>query len=216
MSFVSDEEYGEFLRRAMRAEADSVVPSPEGLDIIRGRIEQRGLRGIFWWRVGASIAGAVLVAGTVVMLVPELRTQVVESTGTSQTTGDGTTLPDTSSIQRPPATSQPLVVTTTGTPQSQPTPSPTQKATSIATPAPAKADPCASTAPSPEVVEPEPSATESCPTTDETPAPAPTPTAIPTPTPTPSGCSGDQCTTPSASPTPTETVSPASEVSPSE
>jgi len=65
MTFPPDDEYGELLRRALRAEADSVVPSPDGLEIIRGRIDQRGLRGLrhmLWWRVGAAAAGAVLVA----------------------------------------------------------------------------------------------------------------------------------------------------------
>lgn len=86
MTFPPDDEYGELLRRALRAEADSVVPSPDGLEIIRGRIEQRGLRGLrhlLWRRVGAAAAGAVLVAGAVVMIVPGLRDQVAQSTGIS-------------------------------------------------------------------------------------------------------------------------------------
>jgi hypothetical protein len=182
MSFTSDDEYGDLLRRAMRAEADSVVPSPEGLDIIRDRIERRGLRGLFWWRVGASIAGAVLVAGTVVMLVPGLRTQVVESTGTSQTTAEGTELPDTSSIKRPPATtSRPLVSASA---------SPT-----------VKSDPCASAEPSPEIIEPEPSTSDPC-ETRVTSTPTPTPSASPSASPTPSACSGDSC--PTADPSETD------------
>jgi hypothetical protein len=214
MTFPPDE-YGELLRRAMRAEADLVVPSPEGLNIIRDRIEQRGLRGIFWWRVSASLAGAVLVAGTVVMLIPELRTQVVESTGTSQTTGDSTQPPDTSSIQRPPATNQPLVIASPGPPQARPTPVATPKTTPVATPTPTRPKPCVSSAPTPELIEPEPSASESCPVT-ETPTPNPTPSASPSPTPTPSDCSGDECASPGASETPTETISPDSEESPGE
>ena len=50
----SPDEYGDLLRRVLRAEADSVVPSAEGLQIIRTRVEQRGSRGIFWWRAAAA------------------------------------------------------------------------------------------------------------------------------------------------------------------
>ncbi|TMR10831.1 hypothetical protein ETD86_37850, partial [Nonomuraea turkmeniaca] len=70
------DEHGDFLRRALRAEADAVVPSPDGLEIIRARIERRGVRNLFWWRAGAAAASAVLVAGAIVMAVPELRTQI--------------------------------------------------------------------------------------------------------------------------------------------
>src|SRR5262245_58365436 len=72
------DEHGDLLRRALRAEADAVVPSPEGLEIIRARIERRGVRNLSWWRAGAAAASALLVAGTVVMSVPELRSKIVE------------------------------------------------------------------------------------------------------------------------------------------
>lgn len=78
----SPDEYGELLRRALSAEANSVVPSPDGLEIIRGRIERRGLRWLVWWRAGASVAGAVLVAATVVMVVPQFREQVIPRVST--------------------------------------------------------------------------------------------------------------------------------------
>jgi hypothetical protein len=198
MSFTSDEEYGDLLRRTMRAEADSVVPSPEGLDIIRRRIEQRGLRGLFWWRVGASVAGAVLVAGTIVMLVPEFRTQVVESTGISQTTSDGAELPDTSSIKRPPAAAtRPPVVVSSKPPQVSASPTSTPKAKPSASASPsAKPDPCVSAEPSPELIEPAPSTSDSCETArTPTPTPTPTPSVTPSPSPSPSTCSGDSCPT---------------------
>jgi hypothetical protein len=44
------DEHGEILRRALRAEADAVVPSPEGLEIIRAARCGRGVRNLFWWR----------------------------------------------------------------------------------------------------------------------------------------------------------------------
>ncbi|MFG1999640.1 hypothetical protein ACGFNU_10885 [Spirillospora sp. NPDC048911] len=40
------EEHGEILRRALNAEADTVTPSAEGLELIRTRIEERRGR---WW-----------------------------------------------------------------------------------------------------------------------------------------------------------------------
>ncbi|MEZ0072188.1 hypothetical protein [Planotetraspora sp. GP83] len=200
MTFPPDDEYGELLRRAMRAEADSVVPSPEGLNIIRGRIERRGLRGLFWWRVGASVAGAVLVAGTVIMLVPGLRTQVGQSAGIFQVDNDHG-LPDTSFTQRPPATPAPsLLITTNGTARGQAPPAPTHKAGSTSKPAPSSTpNPCASPDATTGVVEPDSTASPSCPPSETPPPPAPTPSTATTPPPAP---------TPSPTPTPTPTPSP--------
>ncbi|WP_067178277.1 hypothetical protein [Microtetraspora niveoalba] len=214
MTFPTDDEYGEFLRRAMRAEADSVVPSPEGLDIIRHRIEEknaRGLRGLFWWRVGASVAGAALVAGTVVMLVPDLRTQVIHSTVSN--TGDDSRLPpDTSSVNRPPNThTGPPAVTgppsrgeasSVETPRSSPT-------VAQPSPSPSPSDPCATPETPAQVVEPSASGSPACPTTT-TPTPPVGPSSGPTPSRTPTGCSRGQCETPTPHPstTPTPAASP--------
>jgi hypothetical protein len=198
MSFTSDEEYGQLLRRAMRAEADSVVPSPDGLEIIRARIEQRGLRGLFWWRVSASLAGAVLVAGTVVMLVPDLRTQVVQSTGTTQTTAESTRLPDTSSIKRPPAAAPPQGTVSSSPPRVRDTPTPASKAPSPSPSPSSRPDPCVSSdADRTEAAEPEPSPADSCPADEPSSSkPAETPSASPTPSPSPDVCSGDACSSP--------------------
>ncbi|ETK35909.1 hypothetical protein [Microbispora sp. ATCC PTA-5024] len=212
MTFPPDDEYGDLLRRALRAEADSVVPSPEGLEIIRTRIENRGLRGlrnVMWWRVGASVAGAVLVAGTVVMLVPDLRTQVAESTGISQVGADGNQQPDTSSIQRPPApgaTHQIVVPTTGATHGTQhPTPPPTHRAGASPKPTPSRSDPCATPAPSAGVVEPETTNGPSC-APAQTPPPSSQP---PTSTATPSAPASATVTpTPSPSPTASDSVAP--------
>ncbi|WP_066945448.1 hypothetical protein [Microtetraspora fusca] len=213
MTFPTDDEYGEILRRAMRAEADSVVPSPEGLDIIRRRIDERGtrgLRGLFWWRIGASVAGAALVAGTVVMLVPDLRTQVIHSTVSN--TGDDSRLPDTSSVQRPPrVNNEPPPVT--GPPTRSDEPSATAVATprtsapAAARPSPSPSDPCASPETTGQVVEPNPSGSPACPTA-ETPTPPVGPSAGPTPSRTPAGCSGRHCETPTPKPSPSPTASP--------
>ncbi|GII27131.1 hypothetical protein [Planotetraspora mira] len=190
-----DDDFEELLRASMRAEADSIVPSPEGLNIIRGRIEKRGLRGTFWWRAGVSVAGAVLVAGTVVMLVPDLRTQVSQSTGISVAGADGSELPDTSSTGRPPAGTVPTpVISPSGTPHSQVTPTPSHKPTTSMRPSPPKATVCATHPPG--KIPPSPS----CPPEKETPSP-PVPTPTPTPTPTPS-----VTPTPTPTPTPTETA----------
>ncbi|GAA4565160.1 hypothetical protein [Planotetraspora kaengkrachanensis] len=191
-----DDDFEELLRASMRAEADSVVPSPEGLNIIRGRIEKRGLRGTFWWRAGVSVAGAVLVAGTVVMLVPDLRTQVSQSTGISVAGADGTELPDTSSTGRPPAGTIPTpVITPSATPHSQLSPTPSHKPSTSVRPTPPKTSPCATRGAGQTPAPP------SCPPEQQTPTPPVTTPATVSPTPTPS-----DTPTPTPTPTPTETA----------
>ncbi|OPG14708.1 hypothetical protein [Microbispora sp. GKU 823] len=158
MTFPPDDEYGELLRRALRAEADSVVPSPEGLEIIRGRIEQRGLRGLrnmLWWRVGAAAAGAVLVAGAVVMVVPGLRDQVAQSTGIAPAGDEREDERDTSSVSRPPnlAPSRPAVIVpvTPSPSRGRPAPSPTHRVGATTRPSPSPSDPCVTPTPQPGV-----------------------------------------------------------------
>ncbi|WP_157247988.1 hypothetical protein [Nonomuraea typhae] len=174
----SPDEYGDILRRVLRAEADAVVPSPDGLEIIRDRIERRGVRGVFWWRIGAAAVSAVLVAGTVVMVVPSLRERVITPTQI-QPMEDSTTQPDNSSTKRPlepsdPVKSQPAVVPPDPTP-AQPEHQPTESAKSTAKPSPSPTPtptPCPS---SPDAAElddcPEPTATSPTPRTSESPSP---------------------------------------------
>ena len=138
----SPDEYGDVLRRVLRAEADTVVPSPEGLEIIRARIERRGVRNLFWWRAGAAAASAVLVAGTIVMVVPDLRHKVMQQ-DTIEPLGNSTSKPPAnSSTSRPaspkptrqpddppavvpdPVTSVPLPASETAKSTSKPTPTP--------------------------------------------------------------------------------------------
>ncbi|GAA0979304.1 hypothetical protein GCM10009555_043780 [Acrocarpospora macrocephala] len=214
---IPPDEYGDLLRRAMRAEADSVVPSPEGLNIIRQRIENRGfngLRNIFWWRIGASVAAAALVAGTVVMVVPGLREQVETNLTTGNESGQVPEIGATNQPPPPPPTA-PLTIlpATPSVPGEVPAQS-TATAPPSPTPAAATPDPCASPTTTPTVVEPEPTNDEDCPP-DETPAPntpspkpSPSETPTPSPSPTPSGCSGDGCST---TPTPLVSSGPATE-----
>lgn len=226
MTFPPDDEYGELLRRALRAEADSVVPSPDGLEIIRRRIDQRGLRGLrnlLWWRVGASAAGAVLVAGAVVMLVPDLRDQVAQKTGITAVGSDREQLPDTSTVTRPPnapSTHPGVIVLHSPSPsRPRPTPTPTQRTGATTRPTPSASDPCAG-ATSAGVIEPEqtpaptPPAAPTCQPaerteqpatpspTRHTPAPSSAPPATATTTATPTPAPTETATTDSATETP--------------
>ncbi|GGL15082.1 hypothetical protein Sme01_16370 [Sphaerisporangium melleum] len=203
----SPDEYGEVLRRVLRAEADSVVPSAEGLQIIRTRIEQRaerGIRGIFWWRAAASAFGAVLVAATVVMVVPGLREQF--DPGREQQVIPvqyDTDPPDESSTRRPPATGPSAPAVVSRKPHASPSPSTTLSMLPTPSVSASPGNDCATTVPT--AVEPEPGSTpqpcaeptgeESQP--DQTTEPGPRPThqsGTPTPTAT---------AQPSASPRPT-------------
>ncbi|WP_204288180.1 hypothetical protein [Microbispora amethystogenes] len=216
MTFPSDDEYGESLRRALRAEADSVVPSPEGLDIIRRRIDQRGLRGlrnVLWLRVGAAAAGAVLAAGAVVMLVPGLREQVADRTGIAVSGDAREEDPQSSTVTRPPADGAPsrpgvvIIVTTSPSPShGRTSPSPSHRPGPATKPSPSPSDPCASPPARAGVVDPEPTLPATCPPVQTT-QPAP-PSA--THTTAPSSAPPTATATPSATPSapPTETVTP--------
>ncbi|MFF5211898.1 hypothetical protein [Streptosporangium sp. NPDC000396] len=205
----SPDEYGELLRRALSAEANSVVPSPDGLEIIRARIERRGLRGLVWWRAGASVAGAVLVAATVVMMVPQFREQVIQQVNSGEVNYTKSTPPDLSATSRPPVddgeqapivprpeTSAPLPTQSKpATPSEKPTPKPTATPTPTAKPTPS---PTCPTAPGEETtVEPEENPK------DCKPRSTPTPTESTAHTESP--CPADGCAPPDEPlPTPTE------------
>ncbi|WP_018655052.1 hypothetical protein [Actinomadura flavalba] len=66
----SDEQLGEVLRRALHAEADTVIPADDGLERIRTRIAARPARrfGVEWFTAGwarpaLAVAAAVAIAG---------------------------------------------------------------------------------------------------------------------------------------------------------
>lgn len=202
------DEYGDLLRRALRAEADAVVPSPEGLEIIRARIGRRGGRNLFWWRAGAAVGSAVLVAGTIVMAVPQLRSQIIDEKPVQVVDDESSKLPSNSSTTRShqpptkepaPIQSQPVVIPPdTSAP---PTPRPTKKAESTSRP---------SSSPSPS-----PTPTD-CPSTlaDEIEPPPDCPSFSPTPTAEettvqPSACPPEECPPPDdVTETPADVISP--------
>ncbi|GAA4221741.1 hypothetical protein FHR32_005199 [Streptosporangium album] len=208
----SPDEYGELLRRVLSAEANSVVPSPDGLEIIRARVERRGLRGLVWWRAGASVAGAVLVAATVVMVVPEFREQVSQTVNSGEVTYTQSTSPDLSATSRAPsndddqlpAVTRPGSETTAPAPlpthsrSTGPTPRPTPKPTSKPTPKPTPSATCPTTLPDGTVVEPE-GLPEEC---RETPTSKPSHSTAPSESP----CLVEECPPPdeTAPPMPTE------------
>ncbi|PZG13647.1 hypothetical protein [Nonomuraea aridisoli] len=198
------DEHGDLLRRALRAEADAVVPSPDGLEIIRSRIQRRGARSLFWWRAGAAVGSAVLVAGTIVMAVPQLRSQVVGPQfvlpAGEETTDEVPSNSSTKRSQPPPpertAPSFPAVVPETSRP---PTPKASRRAESTNRPPSPSPTPTTSECPSPQAAE-----QSDCPTI----SPSSTPTAL-DPSVPPSECPAEQC--PPEDPlteTPTEVASP--------
>ncbi|MGW3344713.1 hypothetical protein ACWDA3_15480 [Nonomuraea rubra] len=203
------DEYGDLLRRALRAEADAVVPSPEGLEIIRARISRRGVRNLFWWRAGAAGVGAVLVAGAIVMAVPNLRSQIIQQTVAPVRVTSTSEVPSNSSTTRShqppekepaPQQSQPVVVV----PESSapPSPKPTRKAGSTSRPSPSPS-PTPTDCPSPPAEQAEPPA--DCPEA----SPTPTPTAEEPATGQPSACPPEECPPPDeVTETPTELASP--------
>ncbi|GGS47720.1 hypothetical protein GCM10010156_03100 [Planobispora rosea] len=207
------DEYGELLRRVLSAEADSVVPSPDGLEIIRARIERRGLRGLLWWRAGASVLGAILVAAAIVMIVPGLREQVQEFAQPAGRSGpvETTAPPQSGSTSRPAPNTNPAVP-----PPVEPSASPSADSTAV-TPAPP------SSSPQPTPATPTPTATP-CPTVtvepttvepsepldecEESATPTPTPSEASTPPEAP--CPVEECPPPDEPlPTPTDMPTPA-------
>ncbi|KOX24085.1 hypothetical protein [Nocardiopsis sp. NRRL B-16309] len=73
-------EFEEQLRQILKAEADSVAPGGEGLQLIRERTDRhRGTSwfGLPWLRPALALAGAGLIAASVVMSTPQVRDQVL-------------------------------------------------------------------------------------------------------------------------------------------
>ncbi|MGW0806747.1 hypothetical protein [Nonomuraea sp. NPDC002799] len=200
------DEHGDLLRRALRAEADAVVPSPEGLEIIRARIDRRGVRNLFWWRAGAAAVSALLVAGTIVMAVPELRSQIIDQRPVAPAGNETSEVPSNSSTTRSqqpppeePSPDQPAVIVPPET--SRPaSPRPTRKADSTSRPSQSIS-----------------STPQECPSTasEEAEPPEDCPAVSPTPTPTveettgqPTACPPEECPPGDATDTPTDVISP--------
>lgn len=79
MSEPFDEGTEERLRAILRAEADSVEPSPEALNAIRERTQSRRSplwSGLPWLRPVVAVGAAAAIAGSVLMGTPQLRDQI--------------------------------------------------------------------------------------------------------------------------------------------
>jgi hypothetical protein len=207
------DEYGDLLRRALRAEADAVVPSPEGLEIIRGRIERRSARNLFWWRAGAAAFSAVLVAGVIVMTVPSLRSQIIEQVPAApidvETSEEVPSNSSTTRAQQPPpqkpTPDQPKAVIP-GTPTKSPTPHATRKAESTSRPSPSMT-PSPTPTECPSVLEEDTEPAAECPSLSPSATPSMRETAV-----EPPACPSEECPpsdggTDTPAP-PAETVSP--------
>ena len=76
-----DDEYGDVLRSVLRAEAEEVTPSAEGLERIRTRIADRSARRLWWqmpWiRPAMAVGGAFLLASVVMVGTPGIRGAVI-------------------------------------------------------------------------------------------------------------------------------------------
>ncbi|MEV1169550.1 hypothetical protein [Nonomuraea sp. NPDC049784] len=199
------DEYGDLLRRALRAEADAVVPSPDGLEIIRARIERRGVRNLFWWRAGAAAASAVLVAGTIVMAVPQLRTQIINSQPVENETSRVPSNSSTTRSQEPPPPSRqpthdqhPVVVPEIS---KSPTPRPSKRAESTSRPSQTPT-PTPTACPTPQAEQADPPS--DCPSASPTPSPSPSAEDTLQPT----ACPVDECPPNDITDAPTDLTSP--------
>lgn len=196
------DEYGDRLRRALHAEADAVMPAPDGLDRIRTGIDnRRGLRwaGLPWFRPLTAV-GAALAAATIAIAAPPVITNIIASPAGHEQPGDGQGLPARPSGQFPGSASTPDASPTGGEPSLSASPTVTSVTSPTATtscrrpgagsPEPSSADP--SSQPTPD---PRPS--DRC---DETPSPAPSSNPRPPGSvePTPPSTEGSQHSAPAA------------------
>ncbi|RNL86149.1 hypothetical protein [Halostreptopolyspora alba] len=76
MNEPSDDRTEERLRAVLRAEADSVKPSPEALNLIRARTERKRFA-FSWLRPLLAVGAAAAIAGSVVIGAPQVREQVL-------------------------------------------------------------------------------------------------------------------------------------------
>ncbi|MCD0453539.1 hypothetical protein LO762_30785 [Actinocorallia sp. API 0066] len=206
----SGDPYADALRRALRAEADQVMPSPDGLGRIRERTSAR--RPLPWaasgWKGLLLAAAAAVATGTVAVTATPAAYHRFLSPGTE-------TVPE-----QHPKTAAPTTSGSNGVigPDGAPTPSPTclspYGTPSPSTPSPSLS-PCPPSltttavpqppAPSPSSQVPHPSPAPATPAPSGTPQPSP-PAATPDPTPP-----ADTTPTPAPStapPTPTATLTP--------
>ncbi|PDP88963.1 hypothetical protein CQJ94_04280 [Glycomyces fuscus] len=81
MTSPTNDPFEDQLRHLLKAEADTVTTSPEALNLIRERTERnRGSAwfGMPWLRPAVAVAGAALIAGSVIISSPQVRDHVLE------------------------------------------------------------------------------------------------------------------------------------------
>lgn len=77
----NEDEFEAQLRQLLEAEAESVQPSAEGLNLIREKTEKGRAAswfGLPWLRPALAVAGAVMIAASVIMTSPQVREQVLD------------------------------------------------------------------------------------------------------------------------------------------
>lgn len=175
--------FEEQLRQFLKAEADTVTPSPEALNLIRERTERNSGSawfGLPWLRPVVAVAGATLIAASVVMSSPQVRDQVLEIVpagadreGTPpEYDEDGGLIPPTSSSGSANGTTEPEERPREDAPESSPSPedeedlsSTDEGPESTSSCPPAKSDPTPAATSGDEEKEPTPQ--EGCEPTDE-------------------------------------------------
>lgn len=185
------DEHGDRLRRALRAEADAVMPSPDGLDRIRAHITVRQERrrlpawmDLPWLRPVAAAAAAVAVTAIALAAPPVINNLIVDPAGNNRP-GAGQRPPGQSSGNFPAVTPSPGAPVPTGTPTPQPTPAVTATIS--------------------------PSVTATCQPPNATEPPTPDPSASPSPAAPPTTpCSQQPRPPASPKPNPSQTVEPTS------
>ncbi|MBO2459683.1 hypothetical protein [Actinomadura violacea] len=217
------DEHGEILRRALHAEADSVSPADDGLDLIRARIADPRRRRWFglerfgtawygldrftlnWARPALAVAAAVAIAGLGVT-APQTIDLIQQSVGNNGPSGGGH---DDHTGDHVDAQGHPILP---GSPKASQSGSAGSESPS------ASASPSPSSSPTPcttpgvgDAKAPKPSDTakKHGAKASASPCPSGTPTASPTPTPTPSTPPPSTPTQPTEQPTPPATSAPA-------
>ena len=210
-----DDEYGDRLRRALHAEADAVTPSPEGLERIRAKINDKHERRFGfslaapWIRPLAALTAAVIVCGAAVSATPALKNFV--QTGRFSDDSGSTDPGSTSNSGRSqgevvPGGSSDPVPSTSPSPSSIRTSNTGKHVVAGTTCSPGESVVTASGSPAPAPPAPGPTVHVTCQPTDGTGPTAPTVTDTPPPPATPP--SDEQPTDPPASAVPNANQSP--------
>ncbi|WP_052809777.1 hypothetical protein [Streptomonospora alba] len=145
----------ERLRAILRAEADSVDPSPEALNAIRSRTQRTSwatvLLNASWLRPSLAVGAAALIVGSVLLGTPQVRDQILPQSLTTPASESGTSPRDDPSgdgaPSEAPSTPGPAELPSEGAvpPPGSPSPGPTEgDSTPLGTD-----DPCTAGSPAP-------------------------------------------------------------------